>query len=346
MESKKNKFYSIEIEKDKLYWISNSEPPKSKSKALFFSIDEVLAYKPFNEDFGPVNLSMTHKLAIELELMMRKSNCKIYFYTSLAEDKRANAAYLMCAYLIISKKMTAEMAWNYFKTEKFKPFRDASCGPSIYDCTIFDCLKGLEYALELGWYNPTTFSVKEYENNEKENMNWIIPGKLLAFSKPSSEEYDEKGNKLLTPLDYCNIFKKMGITTVIRLNKPTYDKKIFENNQIKHRDLYFLDGEIPSEEIVEHFFDIVENEKGGVAVHCSSGRGNTGTLMAIYAMKHYRFPARAFIGYIRICRPGSILGKQQNFLVQEQDKYFKIGDQYRINNGLKDYKIIESDKLN
>ena len=47
--------------------------------------------------------------------------------------------------------------------------------------------------------------------------------------------------------------------------------------------------------------------------------------MAIYAMKHYRFPARAFIGYIRICRPGSILGKQQNFLVQEQDKYFKIG---------------------
>ena len=41
MESKKNKFYSIEIEKDKLYWISNSEPPKSESKDLFFSIDEV-----------------------------------------------------------------------------------------------------------------------------------------------------------------------------------------------------------------------------------------------------------------------------------------------------------------
>lgn len=346
MESNKDKYYSIEIEKDKLYWISYSEPPYSKSNSLYFNIDDFLVYKPFHEDFGPVNLSMTHKLAIELKIIMQKSKNKIYFLTSLAEDKRANAAYLMCAYLIISKKMTAEMAWDFFKNEKFKPFRDASSGPSIYDCTILDCLKGLEYGIELGWYNPKTFSVKEYENNEKENMNWIIPGKLLAFSKPSSKEYDEKGNKLLTPIDYCNIFKKMGITTVIRLNKPTYDKAIFEKNFIKHRDLYFSDGEIPSEEIVEHFLDIVENEKGGVAIHCSSGRGNTGTLMAIYAMKHYRFPARAFIGYIRICRPGSILGKQQNFLVQEQDKYFKIGDQYRINKGLKNFKIIESEKYN
>jgi cell division cycle 14 len=31
-------------------------------------------------------------------------------------------------------------------------------------------------------------------------------------------------------------------------------------------------------------------------------------------MKHYKFPAAAFIGYIRLCRPGSILGPQQFFL--------------------------------
>ena len=47
----------------------------------------------------------------------------------------------MCAYLIISKKMTAEIAWNYYKNEKFKRFRDESCGSSTYDCTIFYCLK-------------------------------------------------------------------------------------------------------------------------------------------------------------------------------------------------------------
>jgi cell division cycle 14 len=56
----------------------------------------------------------------------------------------------------------------------------------------------------------------------------------------------------------------------------------------------------------------------------------------MYAMKHYKFPAAAFIGYIRICRPGSILGPQQQFLLEMQDRYFKKGDEYRKKNGLTD----------
>jgi len=35
-------------------------------------------------------------------------------------------------------------------------------------------------------------------------------------------------------------------------------------------------------------------------------------------MKHYKFPAAAFIGWIRIARPGSILGPQQYFLIQKE----------------------------
>ena len=107
-----------------------------------------------------------------------------------------------------------------------------------------------------------------------------------------------------------------------------------------------MDGTTPSEEIIEHFLDLVEYEKGGIAVHCKAGLGRTGTLIAIYAMKHYRFPARAFIGYIRICRPGSILGPQQAFLVQEQEKYFKLGDAYRAKKGLGDKLIVKLEGLN
>ena len=351
MEELGSKNYPIEIEKDRLYWVSDSKAPKSKtSKALYFCIDEVLTYESFCEDFGPLNLAMTHKFVMEVNKIMQKQKHKIYHYTSLEEDKRANAAYLMGAYLVICKKMTAEEAWSFFKDVKppFKPFRDAINGPCTYECTILDCLRGLQYAIELGWYNPKTFKVKEYEEYEKVDngdMNWIIPGKFLAFPSPSSKEYDEEGYRTFTPQDYCPIFKKMGITLVVRLNKPAYDKKIFEKNGISHRDLYFMDGTTPSEDIVEHFLDLVENEKGGVAVHCKAGLGRTGTLIAIYAMKHYRFPARAFIGYIRICRPGSILGPQQTFLLQEQDKYFKIGDQYRTKNGLGDKLIIKLEGL-
>jgi cell division cycle 14 len=50
--------------------------------------------------------------------------------------------------------------------------------------------------MKLGWYNPKTFNYKEYEEYEKVDngdMNWIIPGKFLAFSSPSPQKYDEEG---------------------------------------------------------------------------------------------------------------------------------------------------------
>lgn len=50
---------------------------------------------------------------------------------------------------------------------KIVPFRDASMGDCTYECNIYDCLKGLEIAIKLGWYDFRTFDVMEYENYEK-----------------------------------------------------------------------------------------------------------------------------------------------------------------------------------
>jgi cell division cycle 14 len=41
-----------------------------------------------------------------------------------------------------------------------------------------------------------------------------------------------------------------------------------------------------------------------VAVHCGSGRGRSGTLVALYLMKHHGFTAREAIAWLRIVRPG------------------------------------------
>jgi cell division cycle 14 len=43
----------------------------------------------------------------------------------------------------------------------------------------------------------------------------------------------------------------MGVTLVVRLNKPQYDAKKFTKNGIKHLDLYFLDGSAPKDHIVD-----------------------------------------------------------------------------------------------
>lgn len=45
-----------------------------------------------------------------------------------------------------------------------------------------------------------------------------------------------------------------------------------------------------------------------------AGLGRTGSLIACYIMKHYKFTAEEAIAWIRICRPGSIIGHQQSWL--------------------------------
>jgi len=35
-------------------------------------------------------------------------------------------------------------------------------------------------------------------------------------------------------------------------------------------------------------------------------------------MKNYKIPAQAMIGWIRVCRPGSVLGPQQHFLIEKE----------------------------
>jgi len=99
-----------------------------------------------------------------------------------------------------------------------------------------------------------------------------------------------------------------------------YDKERFQQFGFKHNDLFFVDGSTPSMEIVDAFIELVDNTKGAVAVHCKAGLGRTGTLIGCYAMKRFAFPAAAFIGWIRIARPGSVLGPQQHFLIGIEDE--------------------------
>jgi cell division cycle 14 len=51
-----------------------------------------------------------------------------------------------------------------------------------------------------------------------------------------------------------------------------------------------------------------------VKILCSAGLGRTGTLIACYMMKHHGFTAREAIAWLRVCRPGSVIGHQQWFL--------------------------------
>lgn len=96
--------------------------------------------------------------------------------------------------------MTAEQVWEKLEAywDYFKPFWDATQGICTYKCTVLDCPQGLQIAMHLKWYDYKTFNVKEYEFYEKVDngdMNWVVPGKFMAFSSPFDTNVDDEGYK-------------------------------------------------------------------------------------------------------------------------------------------------------
>ncbi|NWW23702.1 CC14A phosphatase, partial [Falcunculus frontatus] len=323
---------------DRLYFATLRNKPKSTVNTHYFCTDEELVYENFYGDFGPLNLAMLYRYCCKLNKKLKYfslSRKKIVYYTSFDQRKRANAAFLIGAYAVIYLKKTPEEAYRMLlsgSNPPYLPFRDASFGNCTYNLTILDCLQGVNKALQHGFFDFKTFDVDEYEHYERvENgdFNWIIPGKFLAFSGPHPKSKLENGYPLHAPEAYFPYFKKRNVTSIIRLNKKIYEAKRFTDAGFEHYDLFFIDGSTPSDSIVQRFLNICENADGAIAVHCKAGLGRTGTLIACYIMKHYKFTHAEAIAWIRICRPGSIIGPQQHFLEEKQTMLWLEGDLIR-----------------
>jgi hypothetical protein len=116
------------------------------------------------------------------------------------------------------------------------------------------------------------------------------------------------------------------VSTIVRLNKKIYDAKRFTKGGFQHEDLFFTDGSTPSDEILRQFLDICERTGGAVAVHCKAGLGRTGSLIGCYIMKHWRWTAHETIAWLRICRPGSIIGHQQEWMEAKEKVMWAEGE--------------------
>lgn len=339
-----------------------------KRKVHFFSIDTELVYWNFYLDFGPLNLGQLYRFCQKLNMKLhdtRLANRTIIFYSSSSYNKRANAMYLLSAWQVLYLRRSPEEACAPFKTAIFPdkfgsnkqssprsvipqsgypggsldpvpPFHDASPCECTYDLNILDCMRGLAKARSYNFFSFDNFNIQEYEHFEQvENgdLNWIVQNKCLAFAGPQyRRNVTKEGCYTLTPQDYIPYFQMKNVGLVVRLNTKLYDENDFRKAGIDHFTQYYMDGSCPSMPILKRVilaFESVPKNKG-IAVHCKAGLGRTGTCIGAYIMKHYRFTAREVIGWMRICRPGMVIGPQQQFLEDIQQQMWYEGEVMRL----------------
>ena len=299
---------------------------KRESHSSFNSIciDNLCQEDSFQNYFGPSNLKRAFDFCQIIETQVLVSNQPIVLKVSADSKTLTRAVFLVGAHMIVVLKM--EVCTVIEKINSFGqmmlPFTDVLSGfkPSSFGLHIQDCLHALFRAKDLEWvdFRQGGFDAAEYQlldNPLNADMHEVVPDKLLVMRGPRDlpgeaqwlDVHREDGSfshRDFSPKHYAEILQQFDVQVVVRCNAPQYDKCGFEDAGIAVVDLVYEDCGSPPVDVMAKFLGIAEAVSGAVAIHCASGLGRTGTLIALYMMKHHDFTAREAMGWLRIVRPG------------------------------------------
>jgi cell division cycle 14 len=293
-------------------------------------IDLVYHDDSASNHFGPLCMSkIVHLIkALDKDLTSYPDS---YIVFQIENGKRnfTNAVFLLGAYMILKENFTAASVVTRFArvdTTLIVPYCDLTCEDTGSDLSLLDCWQGLEKGKACSWVNfsnsPTMWGkinisfYRHYASMANGDMHLVIPGKFVAFQGPIASDliHERDVGPLLDPSSYIDVFSEIGVTDIVRLNKPRYDAAEYAARGFRHHDLYFPADAFPPEDVVSAFLAIAEAARGTVAVHCTNGLARTGTLIALYLMRAHGFGAREAVAWLRVMRPGSVDGRRQRYL--------------------------------
>ena len=319
---------------DRVCIAQHIQPFGHTKKFRCFRPQSTITYIPFCDDFGPMNMACVSQFVILLDAeLVHDTFSKIVYCVENGRRALTNAVFLLGAYMILKLKAPVEEVedrFSWLDESAVEAFRDATFTEPDFALTLQDCWRGLARGVAAGWVDLPqaaggelwgSIDMQAYAHFDEPlngDLHMVVPGKLLAFRGPrdvgGAVFSDDAGYRDFSPRFYAPVLKKLGVTAVVRLNEAEYDAGALVSSGMEHRELPFEDCSAPSDEVVRAFLDTVDAAPGAVAVHCKAGLGRTGTLIALYMMRSHGFAAREAMGWLRIMRPGSVIGEQQHYL--------------------------------
>ena len=304
------------------------------------SIAETIQYEAYCDDFGPMNMSSTIDFIRLLDIELT-SDPDASVIICVEDGRRAltNAVFLLGAYMIIKLDMAPSLvtkSFNWLEPVSIESYRDATYALPDFRLHLQDCWNGLYKGKKAGWirYGGSGYmwgaidvdKYRHYDNPANGNLHEVIPGKFIAFQGPENLcclDYRDNANggRSFSPGYYAEILEELEAKAVVRLNEPRYDPEELLSRGIEHYELEFEDCTSPPAAIVDDFLRVADATAGPVAVHCRAGLGRTGTLIALWLIRSRGFTAREAMGWLRVMRPGSVIGEQQHYLCAVESEF-------------------------
>lgn len=297
---------------------------------MYFTVEDALPYNAFHLDFGPLHIGALYRFAVVLHNILNEEANQgkaVVFYSSTSPKERANAACLLCCYMVLVQSWAPHQVLQPISQVEvpFQPFRDAGYSAADFEITIQDIVYAMWRAKERDMVDLTNFNLEEYEQYERVDQGDfnVISKDFIAFASP--QQNSRKPGVLNEPFKkVLSFFKANDVQLVVRLNSHLYDATEFTKRGIQHIDMIFEDGTCPTLDYVKKFIGAAEciiSRGGKIAVHCKAGLGRTGCLIGAHLIYTHGFTANECIAYMRMIRPGMVVGPQQHWLYLHQNEF-------------------------